>query len=131
MIQEWKHRKQPVAKYGLRTVILMLRSLSSVERQDPSINRNTVAFRGGRQLTRKIRYTPLEALQVFLDEGWQAEIFPWVVIIRGLLDSVAINCCLVLPGIPWKCWRRIIEETAKKSIKPSMSYTAYAAKLSK
>ena len=36
---------------------------------------------------RKMRtYAPLlEALQVYLDEGWQVEILPWVVGVRGLL----------------------------------------------
>jgi hypothetical protein len=33
-------------------------------------------------------YAPLlEALQASRDEGWQVEIFPWVIGVRGLLDS--------------------------------------------
>ena len=68
---------------------------------------------------RKMRtYAPLlEALQAYLNEGWQVEIFPWVVGIRGLLDSAAIQCCLEFLEIPRKCWLLIIEDTAKESVK--------------
>ncbi len=46
-------------------------------------------------------YTPLlEALKVYLDEGWQVEIFPWVVSIRGLLNSAAIKSCLEFLAVP-------------------------------
>ncbi len=68
---------------------------------------------------RKIRtYTPLlEALQVYLDEGWQVEIFPWVVGVCGLLDSDAIKCCLEFLELPRKCWNLIIKDTARESVK--------------
>ena len=68
---------------------------------------------------RKIRtYTPLlAALQAYPDDGWQVELFPWVVGVRGLLDSAAIQCCLEFLELPRKCWRRIIEDTAKESVK--------------
>ena len=36
----------------------------------------------------------LEALLAYHDEGWQVEIFAWVVGVRGLLDSETIKCCL-------------------------------------
>ncbi len=47
---------------------------------------------------RKMRaYAPLlEALQAYLDQGWQAEILLWVVIVCGLLDSETITYCLDL-----------------------------------
>jgi hypothetical protein len=69
---------------------------------------------------RKVRtYAPLlEALQAYLDEGWQVEIFPWVVGVCGLVDSVAIKCCLEFLDMPLKSWRRIIEDTGKESVKP-------------
>ena len=62
---------------------------------------------------RKVRaYAPLlEALQAYLDEGWQVEIFPWVIGVCGLLDSAAIKNCLAFLEKQRKCWRRIIEET--------------------
>ncbi len=42
---------------------------------------------------RKMRtYVPLlEALQAYLDQGWQAEILLWVVSVCGLLDSETIR----------------------------------------
>jgi hypothetical protein len=53
---------------------------------------------------RKVRtYAPLlEALQAYLDEGRQVEIFPWVVGVRGPVDSVAIKCCLEFLDLPRK-----------------------------
>ena len=58
---------------------------------------------------RKMRtYAPLlEALQAYLDEGWQVEIFPWVVGVRGLLDDATIKCCLEFLEIPRqsRCWQ--------------------------
>ena len=59
----------------------------------------------------------LEALQAYLDDGWQVEIFPWVVGVRGLVNQDAIQCCLEFLNIPRKSWRRIIEDTAKESVK--------------
>ena len=63
---------------------------------------------------RKIRtYTQLlEALQAYLDEGWQVEIFPWVVGIRGLLNSATIKSCLEFLTVPRQRWERIIEDVA-------------------
>ena len=68
---------------------------------------------------RKMRtYAPLlQALQTYLDEGWQVEILPWVVGVRGLLDGDTIRCCLEFLEIPRQCWKRIIEDTAKDSEK--------------
>ncbi len=68
---------------------------------------------------RKVRtYAPLqEALQAYLDDGWQVEIFPWVVGVHGLVNRDAIQCCLELFDMPRKSWRRIIEDTAKESVK--------------
>ena len=68
---------------------------------------------------RKMRtYTPLiEALKVYLEEGWQVEIFPWVVGIRGLLNSAAIKSCLEFLAVPRQRWERIIEDVAKESVK--------------
>ena len=68
---------------------------------------------------RKVRtYAPLlEALQAYLDDGWQVEIFPWVVGVRGLVNQDAIQCCLEFLDMPRKSWRRIIEDTAKESVK--------------
>jgi hypothetical protein len=56
-----------------------------------------------------LTYTPLlEALKVYLDEGWQVEIFPWVVIICGFLNSAAIKSCLQFLAVPRQRWERII-----------------------
>ena len=68
---------------------------------------------------RKMRtYAPLlEALQAYLDEGWQVEIFPWVVGVRGLLDDGTIKCCLEFLEIPRQRWQQIIADTAKESVK--------------
>jgi hypothetical protein len=54
---------------------------------------------------RKVRtYAPLlEALQAYLDEGWQVESFPWVIGVRYLLDSAAIKCCLEFLEVHRKC----------------------------
>ncbi len=63
-------------------------------------------------------YTPLlEALKVYLDEGWQVEIFPWVVGISGLLNSAAIKSCLEFLTVQQQRWEQIIEDVAKKSVK--------------
>ncbi len=63
-------------------------------------------------------YTPLlEALQVYLDEGWQVKIFSWVVGIRGLLNKGAIKSCLDFLAVPRQRWERIIEDVAKESVK--------------
>jgi len=53
---------------------------------------------------RKVRtFAPLlEALQAYLDDGWQVEIFPWVVGVRGLVNQDAIQCCLEFLNIPRK-----------------------------
>ena len=68
---------------------------------------------------RKMRtYTPLlEALQAYLDAGWHIEIFPWVVGIRGLLNSATIKNCLEFLTVPRQRWERIIEDVAKESVK--------------
>ena len=67
---------------------------------------------------RKMRtYAPLlEALQAYLDEGWQVEILPWVVGVRGLLDDETIKCCLRFLEIPRQCWQQIVADTAKESV---------------
>ena len=64
---------------------------------------------------RKVRtYAPLlDAMQAYLDEGWQVEIFPWVVGVRGLVNSPATKRCLEFLEMQRKSWRRIIEDTAK------------------
>jgi hypothetical protein len=68
---------------------------------------------------RKMRtYAPLlEALQAYRDEGWQVEIFPWVIGVRGLLDSETIKCCLEFLTLPRQSWKQIIENAAKESVK--------------
>ena len=68
---------------------------------------------------RKMRtYAPLlEALQVYLDEEWRVEILPWVVGVRGLLDSDTIKSCLEFLEIPRKRWRPITENAARESVK--------------
>ncbi len=63
-------------------------------------------------------YAPLlEALQVYLDEVWQVEILPWVVGVRGLLDSDTIKSCLEFLEIPRQRWRRITEDASRESVK--------------
>ena len=66
-------------------------------------------------LERKMRtYAPLlEALKVYLDEGWQVEILPWVVGVCGLLDSETITCCLEFLGIQRRLSIPCIAYTAK------------------
>ena len=61
----------------------------------------------------------LEALQAYLDEGWQVEIFPWVVRVgvSGLLDNATIKYCLEFLETLRQCWQRIIADTAKESVK--------------
>ncbi len=67
---------------------------------------------------RKVRtYAPLlEALQAYLDDGWQVEIFPWVVGVCGLVNRDAIKCCLEFLDMPRQSWQRITEDTAKESV---------------
>jgi hypothetical protein len=63
-------------------------------------------------------YTPLlETLQAYLDEGWQVEIFPWVVCICSLVSSAVIKSCLEFLAILQQRWEWIIEDVAKESVK--------------
>ncbi len=68
---------------------------------------------------RKMRtYTALlEALKVYLDEGWQVEIFSWVVGISSLLNSAEIKSCLEFLAVLWRSWELIIDNVAKESVK--------------
>ena len=79
---------------------------------------------------RKVRtYAPLlEALQAYLDEGWQVESFPWAIVFSTVLrSSVVWNFSKYSGGAGGgSLWKR-----PRSLFKPSMSHTAYAAKLSK
>jgi hypothetical protein len=45
------------------------------------------------------------------------EILPWVVGVRGLLDSNVIKSCLKFLEIPRQRWRLITEDAARESVK--------------
>ena len=83
-----------------------------------------------------LTYAPLlVALQVYLDEGWQVEIFPWVVGVRGLLDSDTIKSSLEFLEIHWQHWRRITEDAAASlpgsPLRHSIFCIVYASKFSR
>ncbi len=56
-------------------------------------------------------------MHVYLDEGWQVEIFPWVVGILCLLNSAVIKSCLEFLAVQLQHWEQIIEDVAKESVK--------------
>ena len=69
--------------------------------------------------TRKMRtYAPLlDALRSYSAEGWQIEILPWVVGIRGLLVKASILKVLDFLSVPRKSWDSIVEGAAIASVK--------------
>ena len=62
-------------------------------------------------------YTPLQAaLQVYSDAGWQIEILPWVVGIRGLIEQQDIYTATEFLDIPRATWSAAVECTVTASV---------------
>jgi hypothetical protein len=63
-------------------------------------------------------YQPLvEALSHYTDQGWVVHVFPWVVGIRGMIDSSHVESLLKFLGIQQRHWRVAIERTAIASVR--------------
>jgi len=69
--------------------------------------------------SRKLRtYAPLlDALRKYEADGWQIEILPWVVGVRGLLMKAPTQHVLDFLAVPGKSWDGIIEGAAIASVK--------------
>ena len=67
---------------------------------------------------RKVKgYDPLKtALQLYSDAGWQIEILPWVVGIRGLIQESELHNALKFLEIPKTAWPTAIERTVVASV---------------
>eukprot|EP00291_Cryptomonas_curvata_P021615 CAMPEP_0172173828 /NCGR_PEP_ID=MMETSP1050-20130122/13305_1 /TAXON_ID=233186 /ORGANISM="Cryptomonas curvata, Strain CCAP979/52" /LENGTH=157 /DNA_ID=CAMNT_0012845695 /DNA_START=180 /DNA_END=650 /DNA_ORIENTATION=+ len=80
--------------------------------------------------TRKLRtYAPLlAALRKYEADGWQIEILPWVVGVRGLLMKAPTQHVLDFLAVPRKSWDGIIEGAAIASVKAFYFSTKYAAR---
>ena len=70
-------------------------------------------------LKRKLcTYGPLlEALQSYSDRGWQVQILPWVVGVRGMIDAKSVPEILNFLQVPRVRRARIIEDVAIESVK--------------
>jgi hypothetical protein len=69
---------------------------------------------------RKLRtYAPLlTALKPYLDDGWQVQILPWVVGVRGLVITSFATPVFKFLSIPSDSRTELLEETTLESIKP-------------
>ncbi len=62
-------------------------------------------------------YQPLvEALSHYTDHGWVVHVIPWVVGIRGMIDSSHVEFLLKFLGIQQRHWRVAIERAALASV---------------
>jgi hypothetical protein len=70
--------------------------------------------------TQKLRtYAPfLKALRSYSAEGWQIEILPWVVGIRGLLVKASTLKVLDFLSVPRKSWDSIVEDSKVQPSRP-------------
>ena len=59
----------------------------------------------------------MEALSHYTDQGWVVHVFPWVVGIRGMIDSSHVESLLKFLGIQQRHWRVAIERTAIASVR--------------
>ncbi len=55
---------------------------------------------------------PVEGLSYYTEQGWVVHVFPWVVGIRGMIDSSHVDSLLQFLGIERKHWRVAAEQTA-------------------
>ena len=63
-------------------------------------------------------YSPLEeALDHYTNSGWTAQVFPWVVGVRGLIDTTHIYALLEFLEIPGKCRKLAVKRTVLASVK--------------
>jgi hypothetical protein len=61
-------------------------------------------------------FQPLvEALSHYTEKGWVLHVFPWVVGIRGMIDSSHVESVLKFIGIQERHWRAAIERVALAS----------------
>jgi hypothetical protein len=105
------HRFQP----DLILVSHSLRKIAFVEVSRP-MDRSSEQLAAAHERKMRTHAPLLEALQAYREEGWQVEIFPWVIGVRGLLDRESIKCCLEFLELPLQSWRKIIEDAAKASV---------------
>ncbi len=61
-------------------------------------------------------YHPLvEGLSYYTEQSWVVHVFPWVVGIRGMIDSSHVDSLLKFVGIERKHWRVAVEQTLPDS----------------
>ena len=67
---------------------------------------------------RKIKcYRPLlDALQHYIAVGWEVEIFPWVVGIRGMVMDGGITATLQFLTVPKQFWVNFLEASVRTSV---------------
>ena len=83
---------------------------------DTSSEQLTVAY-----TRKKEKYHPVQtALQHYLDAGWQVEILPWIVGIRGLIQASHIQEALTFFEIPQSKLPAAVERTITSSSNPSL-----------
>ena len=62
-------------------------------------------------------YQPLvEGLSYYTEQGWVVHVFPWIVGIRGMIDSSHVQSFLKFLDIQRKHWQIAIEQTALASV---------------
>ncbi len=57
------------------------------------------------------------ALKPYLDDGWQVQILPWVVGVRGLFITSTATPVFKFLSIPSDCRTELLEETNLESVK--------------
>ncbi len=63
-------------------------------------------------------YQPLvEGLSYYTEPGWVVHVFPWIVGIRGMIDSSHVQSVLKFLDIQRKHWQIAIEQTALVSVR--------------
>ena len=63
-------------------------------------------------------YQPLvEGLSYYTEQGWVVHVFPWIVGIRGMIDSSHVQSVLKFLDIQQKHWQIAIEQTALASVR--------------
>ena len=67
-------------------------------------------------------YGPLlEALRVYVANGWQVKILPWVVGVRGMIDEKSVSEVLNFLQVPRARRARIIEDVTTESVTATYS----------
>jgi hypothetical protein len=114
------HQGDPVSVENLQPdMVLVSQSLKRIGLLDLCRPFDSLSEQLAAALRRKLcTYGPLlEALRVYVADGWQVKILPWVVGVRGMIDEKSVSEVLNFLQVPRTRRTRIIEDVTTESVK--------------